>query len=263
MTLGFLFGSKNFCKLLYVSWEVFCFARIRLDPLSGQVLHTTAYRWLFRDSHSSLRTLWSAVIKSPNCSARGTTVPVSFLQGALVILVLKQMSQFRSFGKLIYIYIVLARYNFSSRLWSWLTKEIAGASLYSGTLSSTRFFVYFLTILADHATVFPVLFHCLHFYLDLGFLLVHATDLSVLFRCHAYSHFSFSCGMLCRNYGFLRYQCGWSKRRWSWRTCRQTRDNEGYVVRCVVIDLPDISDEVWFLTTGPMEILPLIFAQFS
>ena len=32
MTLGFLFGSKNFP-------ESFCFARIRLDPLGGQVLH--------------------------------------------------------------------------------------------------------------------------------------------------------------------------------------------------------------------------------
>ena len=31
--------SKNFCKLLCVSWEVFCFARICLDPLGGQVLH--------------------------------------------------------------------------------------------------------------------------------------------------------------------------------------------------------------------------------
>ena len=39
MTLGFLFGSKNFCKLHCVSWEVFVFARIRLGPLSGQVLH--------------------------------------------------------------------------------------------------------------------------------------------------------------------------------------------------------------------------------
>ena len=39
MTLGFLFGSKNFCKLLCVSCEVFGFARIRLDPLGGQVLH--------------------------------------------------------------------------------------------------------------------------------------------------------------------------------------------------------------------------------
>ena len=32
-------GSKNFCKLLCVSWEVFCFGRIRLDPLGGKVLH--------------------------------------------------------------------------------------------------------------------------------------------------------------------------------------------------------------------------------
>ena len=39
MTLGFLSGSKNFCKFLCVSWQVFVFARIRLDPLGGQVLH--------------------------------------------------------------------------------------------------------------------------------------------------------------------------------------------------------------------------------
>ena len=35
----------------------FCFARIWLDPLSGQVLHHVAYRWLFRNSLFSLRTL--------------------------------------------------------------------------------------------------------------------------------------------------------------------------------------------------------------
>ena len=39
MTLRFLSGSRNFCKLLWVSWEVFCFARIWLDLLGGQVLH--------------------------------------------------------------------------------------------------------------------------------------------------------------------------------------------------------------------------------
>ena len=39
LTFGFLSGSKIFCKLLWVSWENFCFARIRLDPLGGQVLH--------------------------------------------------------------------------------------------------------------------------------------------------------------------------------------------------------------------------------
>ena len=40
MTFGFLSGSRNFCKLLWVSCEVlFFFSRIRLDPFSGQVLH--------------------------------------------------------------------------------------------------------------------------------------------------------------------------------------------------------------------------------
>ena len=37
--------------------------------------------------------------KSPNFSARGGASPVRLLQGAFVILVLKQTSQFRSFGK--------------------------------------------------------------------------------------------------------------------------------------------------------------------
>ena len=36
---------------------------------------TKAYGWLFRDSPSSLRTLWSAVIKSPNFSAWGRAPP--------------------------------------------------------------------------------------------------------------------------------------------------------------------------------------------
>ena len=60
---------------------------------------TTAYRWLFRDSQLSLRTSWSAVIKSPKFSARGTAPPLRVLHGALVNLVLWQISQFRSLGK--------------------------------------------------------------------------------------------------------------------------------------------------------------------
>ena len=39
------------------------------------------------------------LFKSKKKSARGMAAPVRFLQGALVILVLMQMSQFRSFGK--------------------------------------------------------------------------------------------------------------------------------------------------------------------
>ena len=60
---------------------------------------TTAYRWLFRDSQLSLRTLWSAVIKSLKFTARGTASPLRLLHGALVILVRLQVSQFRSSGK--------------------------------------------------------------------------------------------------------------------------------------------------------------------
>ena len=37
MTFGFLVGSKNFCRSSFV--RSFCFARVGLDPLSGQVLH--------------------------------------------------------------------------------------------------------------------------------------------------------------------------------------------------------------------------------
>ena len=150
MTLGFLFGSKNFCKLLCVSWEVFCFARIRLDPLSGQVLHHDCISMivsrftlftknfmvccyqvteLFRSRHDC----------TSEFSARSSCYFGS--QADVAISVLREVNLYIYIY--IYIYIVLARYNFSSRLWSWLTKEIAGASLYSGTLSSTRFFVYF------------------------------------------------------------------------------------------------------------------------
>ena len=65
MTFGFLVGSRNFIRLFWVSWEVF-------------VLHgydksctSTAYRWLLRDLLSSLRILWSAVIKSPKMFRTG------------------------------------------------------------------------------------------------------------------------------------------------------------------------------------------------
>ena len=54
---------------------------------------------LFRDSLFLLRALRSAVIKSPNFSARGRASPVCLLEGALVILVRKQASQFWPYGK--------------------------------------------------------------------------------------------------------------------------------------------------------------------
>ena len=99
MTFGFLSGSRNCCKLLCVSWEVFVLHGYDWIHWVAKFCTTTAYRWLFRDSQLSLRTLWYAVIKSPKFSARGTASPLRLLHGALVILVLLQISQFRSLGK--------------------------------------------------------------------------------------------------------------------------------------------------------------------
>ena len=111
MTLGFLSGSRNFCKLQASCSAPRTFASSFRFPekflfctdTTGSIvwpslaprLHIDA---CFRDSQPSLRTLWSAVIKSPKFSARSTTLPIRLLHGALVILVLWQISQFRSFG---------------------------------------------------------------------------------------------------------------------------------------------------------------------
>ena len=97
--LALLVGSKNFCKLLSVFCEVFVLHGYDWIHWAAKSCTTTASRWLFRDSHSSLSILWSAVIKSRKFSARGMASPVRFLQGTLVMSVLWQILQFRSFGK--------------------------------------------------------------------------------------------------------------------------------------------------------------------
>ena len=99
MTLGFLFGSKNFRKLLCSSCQVFVLHGYDWIHWVAKSCTTTAHRRLCRDSQLSLRTLWSAVIKSPKFSARSTAPPMRLPHGAFVILVLWQISQFRSFGK--------------------------------------------------------------------------------------------------------------------------------------------------------------------
>ena len=97
---------------------------------------TTAYRWLCRDPHPSLRTLWSAVIKSIKFSVLGTTVPVRLLQEALVISSSNRVSQFRSFGKwvkmLCFLGTTFARGSKGN------SREELEASRCSGTHSSTN-----------------------------------------------------------------------------------------------------------------------------
>ena len=63
----------------------FCFARKRLDPLSGQVPHHDNISVIVSSSHPSQKILWSAVIKSPKFYARSRAPPMCLLHGALVI----------------------------------------------------------------------------------------------------------------------------------------------------------------------------------
>ena len=184
MTFGFLVGSKNFCKLFSVHWEVFFLHGYDWIHWDAKSCTTTAYRSLLRGSHPSLRTLWSAVIKSPKISARRVAVPVRFLQGALVILVFMQMSQF-SVLREVSVSSVLTQYHFSHRLWSWLTNKISRVR--PCVLDLFRFLWFLPTILTDHATGLSVPARCPHFYMCFRFLLVLATGLSVLgYSC---SHF--------------------------------------------------------------------------
>ena len=96
MTLGFPDGSRNFRKLLSVSWEVFVLHGYDCMHWVAKSCTKIAYRWLFPESPPSLKTLWSAVVKSSNFSARCTDSPVRFLRRALVILVRLRTSQFWS-----------------------------------------------------------------------------------------------------------------------------------------------------------------------
>ena len=80
------------------------------------LLPIAAYRWLCRESHPSLRTLWSFVIESPNMfrsgndctSALSARSPCQFgSQADIAVSVLREMS-FNT---------VLARHHFCSRFW--------------------------------------------------------------------------------------------------------------------------------------------------
>ena len=78
----------------------FCSARIRLDPLGGL---SPAPRLQIDDCFEIRHYHWGlcdlCVIKSPKFAARGTAPPMRLLHGPLVIMVLWQITQFRSFGK--------------------------------------------------------------------------------------------------------------------------------------------------------------------
>ena len=84
MTFGFLVGFRIFMRLFWVSSEVFVLHGQDCIHCVVKSCTTTAYRWLLRDSLSSLRIWWSTVIKSPKFPGLGTTVPARLLQKAIV-----------------------------------------------------------------------------------------------------------------------------------------------------------------------------------
>ena len=108
-----------------------CFARIRLNPLSRKILHHDRVRVIVSGFTSLFETLWSAVTKSPNFSVWGTASPCVFCKSPSVILVLKQTSQFRSFGTwvlMLYFLVFVTTFVGCSESESWEMCAGAGTS---------------------------------------------------------------------------------------------------------------------------------------
>ena len=137
-------------------------------------------------------------------------------------------------------------------------EELAGASLWIGTLSSTRFSVKSSNHSGRSRNGFPAWSRCLHL------CLCFAGSCDGVSPCCATLTFT-SCwnGMQRRNYCFLRYWCRRCTCSSAWRACRQTRDNDRYVVLRAAFYPSAFSDELWLLTTGPLVRISVIFAEFS
>ena len=116
----------------------FCFTRIRLNPFSNQVLHHHSISMIVSRFTSFTKNFVICCYQVTIFSARGTTSPVRLLHGALVILVVWQISQFRSFGKCVKtLWLPGTNRLCGSKQGSW--EELACESPCLGTLSSTRF----------------------------------------------------------------------------------------------------------------------------
>ena len=95
----FPIGFQELLQASLGSCEVFVFARIRLDPLGGQVRHHDCIPVIVSRFVIVTEDLVLCCYQVINFSARGTASPLRLLHGALVILVRLQISQFRSLGK--------------------------------------------------------------------------------------------------------------------------------------------------------------------
>ena len=71
-----LYFKLSVCATALRILTTFSQSHVRSSFYTDKTESMTAYRWLFRDSPPSLRTLWFAVDKSPNFSARDRASPV-------------------------------------------------------------------------------------------------------------------------------------------------------------------------------------------
>ena len=204
--------------------------------------HPTAY------SLPSLRPLWSAVMKSPIFQLWARLYQHVFCKKPLLFFVLKQMSQCRSFAKWVQILCFPGPSTISARDSPLVIHEKSCESIdviehsYPPDCPWNP-----VAILANLAIVHVVILRRL---LDLcvQFLLVYAST-------------SFCCWIFLAGHSILWWRCWRSKWRWSGGIRWKTRDNEWHVVRHVAIDSVAMFGEMWFLTTGPVVGIPMIFAE--
>ena len=280
MTWGFPFGSKILCKLLCVSWEVFVLHGYDWIHWVAKSCTTIAHRWLFRDSQPSLTTLWSAVIKSPTFSARGTAPPIRLLHGALVILVLWQISQFWSLGKwVLTLFLPKSTLLVGSKDNAW--KELACESLCWGTLSSTRFSLNSCNhsgMSEWHGSPRTYSWSSFLFgFLILVGLVNDSSEVSIpiypiqVFPCPSLTVAWHSCGWWGRrawgtrgmiNFLTWRSRGCWRGKAWG-RTRWQTRNHDRNEVLCVALYPKTVFNEMCFFTVDPLVRVSLFIAKLS
>ena len=240
----------------------------------------------FRDSQLSLRTLWSAVYKSPKFAARGTASPLRLLHVALVILVRLQILQFWSLGKWVWT-LCLPK---SSRLFVVGSKETSWEQLAweppcNGISLSTKFShnSYSHSGISDsngfpRSIVVSFLFGFWGF-VGLDFIRFPWSIINQLRHWHwrdvtVKCIFPFSN----RNFVYCRWRrWGWRRWRrmtllfhrcpWGWWRCRgrtrQAWDHDRNEVFRIANYPNPVLNEMWFLTIDPFVGIPVFIAKLS
>ena len=275
MTLGFLFGSENFCKLLCVSWEVFVLHGYDWIHLCGQVLHhdcisvivsrTTTSTENFVICCNQVTKIFCTKYRSANASS--ARCPCNF--GPLTDLAISVFTKMS-------IHTVLTQILTSLGWW----EELACESLRSGTLLSTRFSLNSCShssMSEFNRSLRSFSWSSFYLVLDFGLLGQQVSPFFPfnMFLWHGYgiriyptqvSPYSSSIAWHC-----WRCRGWWGRRPWgrrwmidflSWRchgcwrgkvggrTRWQTKNHDQNEVLCVALYLNFVFNEMWFLTVA-------------